>query len=220
MVKTFPLIFCLLASMAFAQEPAQPRVAPLPTNIAFTRTYTRPAQAPAESQTEEQKAEARFLERFPKLVEVKLVKTGDIQSETRKFVGGGTWEVWRVNGISFTVASDRPDQISVSAPGMNSGGAGDGESVDFPELSWLPDAQLVTSSNAAEQKFTIYRSGEKTVWLDAATGLPVSLRSPEETITYTYQSPPVTPLVLPEKFGRRLEDVRRAWRGGPNNFSQ
>ena len=217
-----PILATALSVAAFSQEAAPgaassaspqgaPLVETLPERIAFTKKFTY-KQRPARSGDEEAQKLERFLAQMVRPADVDVTKTGDIRKERVRFTDNTSQERWRSGEYRFVIHSAEPTYVQVLVSGVNT----EDENIsDFVELGWVRHASFLGEQTKNGIKCAVYRLGEQTAWIEPGSRLPVYFESPTMQVSYRYRPTPTEALVLPERFAKRLEQVRRAWAGQP-----
>lgn len=219
---------CLLFSsaIAFAQStpgnhpPPNPQIAHLGDYIAFTKDYKyAPAKPlPATSTTQDANL-AAFFATVARIQRLEVVKTDDIRFETRSYTDGSVEQVYLQGSYTCTITSTAPNRILVTAPWMLVGGkpkAPTPDLGDFPELNWVTAATFQGVNELQGRKIFTYEMGDQEAQIDAKTQLPLYAKLPAFEVWYTYPPPPTAKLVLPDKIAKKIQNIGRAWSGGPN----
>jgi len=213
-----PILAAALGVAAFGQE-AAPGPAPsataqgislaLPEWIAFTKKFTYKPK-PASGDDEKAQKLERFLAQMVRPTDVDVTKTGHIRKEQIRFNDHTSQERWSSGEYRFIIHSAEPDYVQVLVSGVNTE---DEKISDFAELGWVRHASFLGEETKNGIKCAVYRLGEQTAWIEPGRRLPVYFESPTMQVSYRYRASPTKALVLPDRFTKRLEQVRRAWAG-------
>jgi len=222
MMKRLTLSFFLLlflGSALYAQKgeaPADPQV-PQPSRIALVKTYTYRKEKSDEELSPEQKKARAFLEQMaPRLLKVEVVKGGEVSKESQRYSNGTSVEVWKWDEYTFKVDPANPQRIGVSSPNMRTGEEPREEASDaaiFSEFSWVNKEAFRGREVRNGAGVLVYQAGDVSAWVDEATRLPLVFRTASMQVNYQYKERPTEDLKLPERFLKRLEAIKRAWRG-------
>lgn len=156
--------------------------------------------------TEEQKKALKFLSNFPKVTEVRAVQTGDLRRD-QQTLSDGTWtEIWRSGSNRFTIYSSSPSYIVVNFVMQD----GYQDPPDFPELNWINAESFQGVKIHDGKKCYFYKSSDSLAWVDQSTLCPIGFESASQEISYSYASPD-SPLRLPDKFVKKLDEIKKAW---------
>jgi hypothetical protein len=149
-----------------------------------------------------------------RLVELDAVKSGAVRKDIRHFANGSGLESWRVQNFRLTMFPDNPQSIVVDrlvATSDPNASYHYRDAADFPELDWASGAAFSSLKMIGDKKCFVYKLGDQSLTVDAATNLPLDYESKTLQVTYTWSAPPDAPLQLPpgaadkiEKFKRRL----------------
>lgn len=187
----------------------------LPDRCALSKTIAHQAAELPGNASEKVKAARAFLDQIPKVVQIDIVRTGDVQKETVKLNNGSTQERWKEKDMLFMIDSASPERIAVTSPKMNIYELEGTGFSDLQELSWIRDAVFTGKEKRGNLECEVYRAGDRTVWVDPSSRLPIFFNSPQVRVSYQYKTPPSSPLVLPDKFRKRMEQIFNAWTGRP-----
>jgi len=229
MKTLLPVWLCVLLSPAIAlaqsagtapETPTDPPVARLPSYIAFTKDFTYPPTkilpTTASADDKERAAALQEFAQAANLQRLEIVKTGDIRQDIEHYVNGMVQQAYRKGDLTCTTNSANPNEITVSTPWMTRGGMGQvSTSDDFPELDWVTASAFKGISVLNGQKVFQYQVGDQMAEIDAKTRLPLHVRTADFEVVYTYLSAPTEKLVLPDKFVKKLEEIKRGFAGAP-----
>ena len=213
--KTILGLLLLGTGLAGAQEnqdvhPPNPLYHPsLVGDMSFTKRITYKTPGANKELNDEQKAAEQFQAQFGKVKRMDVVQTGNIRRDRFIFDNGNDHETWRWGNSRFSVYDSHPNLILVNIVSDT----GYQDMPDFPELQWITGKafQGMEKQNGTECYF--YKEGPVKAWISTATLLPVSFESDTQEVSYSYRKPPSTPLQLPQKFHRKLEEINKAWSG-------
>lgn len=214
MVKYLFLLAGLLSALNANGQSTVPKLS-LPERCALSKTITHQAAELPGNASEKVKAARAFLDQIPKVVQVDIVRTGNVQREIVKLSNGTSQERWKEKDLLFMIDSASPERIAVTSPQMNIYELEGTGFSDLQELSWIRDAVFAGKEKRGNLECDVYRAGDRTVWVDPSSQLPVFFNSPQVRVSYQYKNPPSSALVLPEKFRKRMEQIFNAWTGRP-----
>ena len=213
---------CLALNIVHSQEatpaltpPPDPQVAPLPDKISFVKTFIYRPDPQNPNATDQEKALEQFKSKFPRLEKLDVVKTGMTAKEIQHFSNGTSLEVWKWGDTTFQVYSANPNQIMVTAPGMGPAEADAAVSglAEFGEFAWVSSKAYHGEEVKQGFKCSFYKAGDQMAWVDQKSRLPVFFQSSKVQVLFTYRVSPEGSLLLPERFTKKLEAVKRAWMG-------
>jgi len=197
-----------------AEAPSDPQIGSLPDRIEYSKVFTYPAPQVDAAATPEEKALLDFRAQFPRVAKLEVTKAGDIRKEQQSFTNGTKKELWKAGDFGYIVDPAAPERIMVISPQMNEESETllTGNGAIFQELSWVKRETFQGEAPRKGVNCDVYKSGDKQVWVDQTSRLPVYFESPEMQISYAYKPSDVA-LQLPERFLKKREEVERAWRG-------
>lgn len=139
---------------------------------------------------------------------ITVTKTDKTYWEKITLASGTIYEKWTFNGVQLMSIPNTPAiaPIEPPAPDNPSPDYSDYGKSDFPGLEWvsMENFKDLTTDQQKVQAFRFEQQG-KTAFLSAETQLPLNFSDSELIRTYTFNSPPSSPLVPPERFQKVLE---------------
>ena len=147
-----------------------------------------------------------------RVVELDAVKSGSIRKDIQHFANGSGLEMWRVQNYRLTMFPDNPQSIVVDRITTNSDPNASyhfNDAADFPELSWAANAGFSQVKMDGDKKCFVYKLGDQSLTVDAATGMPLYYESKTLQVTYTWSAAPDEPLQLPPGYAEKIDKFKR-----------
>lgn len=211
----------VIAQDAVPKAPYFAEKAPASSNWTITYTYS--------STTGEARQTAPSLQQ-KRVVKTDVTKSASVKLERGYYDGGAVQDVWTSGGLSVLKDPAYAHKI-VRRPASG----------DFPELFWVNEAKFEGRERVGDKECLIFEKqlypmqfadpglfaaemaqenrtldfGDPvpvTVWIDAATKLPVKLRIGEDLRTYAFNPPPSSPLLIPTEYSSAIAGVEEKYR--------
>jgi len=190
------------ADLTKITPPPKPYVGSLKGNIMFTTVFTY-------------KTAGSHPEVFgrvptdPDIKEIDTVVSGTLRKDRQLFADGTNTEIWRSGPYRLIVYSSDPSYILAAIPSPN----GFEDATDFKELDWINGQAFQGEQVYQGKKCFFYKAGTQSAWIDESSLLPLYFES--DIVQATYSCTPFEngPLQLPDKFEKRLQELKQAWSG-------
>ena len=199
-----PALTGAFAQTSGALRPKEPIVSRAPDFASWTITYLY-KEATAKSPSEKPPAPS------DRIQSVTLTKTDKTYWMQTAWASGKKEEKWIFNGTQFqTLANGKvitiitaptPEEPSPEYLNFNKG--------DFPELEWVSAKNYKTVEDYEGKKAFRFEEGDKKALLSIETQLPINSDDGDLSLVYTFNSPPIAPLVPPKRFLDVLATYRR-----------
>jgi len=198
-----PLLPEAWAQSANPPRPKEPIVSHAPNFASWTITYTYREVTP--------KSPAKPVAPSDRIQSVTLTKTDKTYWMQTTWTSGKKEEKWIFNGIQFEtlangkvvtiIAAPTPEEASPEYLNFSGG--------DFPELEWVSAKNYKTVEDYEGKKAFRFEEGDKKALLSIETQLPINSDDGDLSLVYTFNSPPIAPLVPPKRFLDVLATYRR-----------
>ncbi len=186
-----------------APPPAHPAIPPLSGNFSLVKKFSY-ITVPG--------VDVSLNPPSSRVVEVDAVKSGTIRKDLQHLANGSGLEMWRVQNFRLTMFPDKPESIVVDRIVTNSDPNSPyhyHDATDFPELDWASSAGFAEVKMYGDKKCFVYKLGDQSLTVDAATNLPLYYESKTIQVTYTWSAPPDEPLQIPKAYADKIEKFKR-----------
>lgn len=178
-----------------------------PEAIAYTASFAYKDSPSAKSSPSQQGDDSARKVIEPRIKAIAVEMVGDLRHDNRQWEGGETpaKELWYSQTAAFKEGTDargKPNGIH-SEPAFAKGAEA------FPELTWVGKDNFVGVIQAGELLIDVYRykfvaddvggftpiffqNEEVTAYIDRKTRLPLSVKTSQYLLSYTYRTPPTS----------------------------